>query len=160
MAGITKAEVITGACTVKLHTADLGLTTEDGVRFNAEKTFTEVHADQAVVRVLKRLALVVRTISIDFQQITLEMLQELCGMSTDSGGDALVVTYAHIQEEFALQIIAPGKSGGTLTYDTTVISADVGEIMHGKTSETIIPVTFEEVGDPADNTFGTWTYAA
>ena len=111
MAGIIKAEVLTGPCTVTVGVTDMGLTTEDGVRFNADKTWTEVQADQSVVRVLKRLALVVRTISIDFQQITLDAIQVLCGMSAAPIGTDLVVTYAHIQEELELVIVGPGKIG-------------------------------------------------
>jgi hypothetical protein len=149
---VVKTNVLTGECGITLDSDVLGLTTEDGISFGTEKTWVDVKGDQSVLTVKKRLSHVKRTIAFTLIEITADALKTL-------GGYTIVdtkITYAHIQSELPLVITGPAASGKIFTYTTTVIAAEVGNVVRTKTGAVGIPVTFEEVANPATNEFGTY----
>jgi hypothetical protein len=152
---VDKTKVLTGECTISLGGVALGLTTEDGISFGTEKTWIDVKGDQAVVTVLKRLTHVKRTIAFTLLEITKDAIGHMGGFTHEVSNK---VKYSHTPEELVL--IITGPAGGVVptifTYTTTVVSAEVGNVVRTKTGAVGIPVTFEEIGDPAINAFGTY----
>jgi hypothetical protein len=155
MSNVDKDHVLTGECTVTLDDVDLGLTSEDGVAFGAEKTWVDVKGDQTLVTVKKRLAHIKRTIVFTLLEITPDALKKLSGY--DLVGNK--IQYAHIPDELELKIVGPAADDKVFTYITTVIAGEIGNVVRTKTGAVGLPVTFEEVGDPTDNTFGEYVEA-
>lgn len=152
---VDKEHVLTGACRLTLATEEMGLTTEDGVTFGDEKTWTEVKGDQSLVTVKKRLAHVRRTITVTLQEIQLATLAAAGNYTLDG----TTITYKHAPVEMALIIRGPAEHERTFTYTTTVLSIEIGDVVRSKSGAVGLPVTFEEVGNPDTNQFGTWSEA-
>jgi len=159
---ITPANVIIGACTISSaggsKTGDLGLTTEDGVTFGEiTREYYDVWSDQSLVVVKKSLVKIARSLTFNLQEVTIEAMKDYFGASALSSGGK--VTYVATPVELTLTIVGPASGALTFTYVTTCWSISCGDVVRSKGSEAILPVTVEEKGDPAYNTFGTYTEA-
>lgn len=148
-----KENVLTGTCTITLASLPVGLTTEDGVSFGEERTWTEVKADQTLVTVHKRLQHIRRTLTFSLLEITAAFLEK-CGGYTLDGTNK--IKYTHIQTVLDCVISGPAADGKILTYTTEVLAVELGDVVRTKTGEVALAVTLEEVGDPSDNTFGVY----
>ena len=157
---LTPANVIIGACTISATggstSGDLGLTTEDGVTFGEiTREYYDVWSDRSLVVVKKVLVKIARSITFNLQEVTIAAMKDYFGASVLTSGSK--ITFAQAVTELILTITGPCAAGSTFTYVTSCWSISCGDVVRSKSSEAILPVTVEEVGAPAYNTFGTYT---
>ncbi len=159
---IDKEKMLIGPTTVTIDDGvDLGLTNDDGVTVSTVKDWVELTGDRSYVALGYALNKVARTIHFTLLEVTLAGMKFVEGMTespveSPPGTITLPVKYPVVPPEHTLVLEQTRRDGKVVKYTTTVTAGERGDMVHCKATPVGLEITLYEVGNAADNSFGTY----
>lgn len=154
----TEAIAYTGARTL------WGLTEVDSLTFSEDMEITEIFADQVKGPVKRELTNVTRTLAANFEEIVPENIKDFRALSSKVIGtwpeQTLIVAYAADVPELVVSITGPAPKGAFFRYTCLARVNDSGDVVRGKTTAVVMPVTFGEIVNADTNEFAVFAWSA